>query len=1041
MKLLTRLLGLASKPNIQSIIKNMKPFESRIAACHYYTVNPRLAWRSFIVMVLSLVFIGLTENVRAQIAVSDDFNDGNDVGWTPYEGSPGTRETQFPGGAYRLINHSPKDESGIFTRGASIRNDASYQDQFFIGVDVTTWDDNMIGLAGSFLLAKAQTPGSLTTFGYLVGYFAGGPLAPQGLMGFIEFQSELTSTYPDLNTGGAALTTKLDPSKGYRFVFKSAPGDLGGLLIGEMYDRFDLLEPISRGVARDDVTFSVHPNGVSGIGNLHVGEKDTVDWTGTADVTFDNYYSIAKSNNFIGFVGVPQVGELVPGPQTLFYPIPASNPITFAVQTFNSNPINTNSLKMFLNGADVTSQLILTNRSTLLNPNPNFGVRYTGTLAPNTIYNGKIIILDNTGSGTTNTWVFDTFLTNGTVTIEAEDFNYGGGLYQDNPPVSGLKADGTPVGGAGTGYYNGAGATDIVGIEDIDYHDSHVQGIDTAARNQYRTADFIGTVQGRVERVYDVRQKYRTADVGEYVIAGANAGEWMNYTRTFPAGSYNVYLRASSQKAQAMRFDEVTAGSTTSNQTTVLRGQFLVPNTGASSRFRYVPLTDSAGNIQTLNLSGVKTLRLTDLESSQQNTLTVGDLQLNYLLFVPAAAPGTLRPFIAYANPAGGTVLFDPEGTVQIHILNRDTPVSTASIQLRFDGNNVTSGSSIIGTTTNGPGATITYHPTGFLLPGSVHTLNVVFSDGTISQTNQWSFTVLNMPTLLPSDRELTGPDNTFSVQVNKSQNADPTAKTTGSFNNNISRAERQLAGTLGDSDTPGFPFVNEADPSRGFNAVSFVEPTAIHYDQCGGATPFFGTAKPYPGIPLVDTNNATWDCGAGTTPDHFAIAASIKLFLAAGIYRMGFDADDEVAVQAGQAGTNFQGFALKTMLGNSETIPGQRRDDANGIAQFNFAVQTNGVYNFRIIQEEGTGGAFVDWYWVNRTTGARELVRPISLLSSATFNGTYTVESSALINPCSKTITVPKSGNTRFYRLNSTTGYTLGSPVISGNNIVLSYQ
>src|SRR6185436_12328541 len=116
---------------------------------------------------------------------------------------------------------------------------------------------------------------------------------------------------------------------------------------------------------------------------------------------------------------------------------------------------------------------------------------------------------------------------------------------------------------------------------------------------------------------------------------------------------------------------------------------------------------------------------------------------------------GTLRPFIAYASPAGGTVLFDPEGTIQIQILNRDTAVA-AGTQLRFDGNNVTSSATITGTTVNGPGATITYRPPGFLLPNSVHSLNVVFSDGVVSQTNQWNFTVLNMPTLLPSDREAT---------------------------------------------------------------------------------------------------------------------------------------------------------------------------------------------------------------------------------------------------------------------------------------------
>ena len=435
---------LASKPNMEPKLQhtNMKILKSQIAICRSSTSKFRPVFRSVLSIGLSLAFIGLGSSVQAQLTVSDDFNDGNDLGWTPYEGSPGTRETQFPGGAYRLINHAPKDESGIFTRGASIRNDANYQDQFFVAADVVTWDDNMIGLAGSFLLAKAQTPGSLTTFGYLAGYFAGGPLSPQGLMGFIEFQSELTSTTPDLDTGGAALTPKLDPTKGYRFVFRSGPGDMGGALIGAMYDRFDLLEPIARGVARDDLNFGAHPSGVSGIGNLHIGEKDTVDWTGTADVTFDNFYAAPNSNNFIGFVGVAQVANLVPSPQTLFYAIPATNQITFNATTFNVNQIATNTLKLFLNNVDVSAQLSFNEVRTPVfgSPNTNFLVRFNGALSMNTIYNGKIVVLDMSGQGTTNTWVFDTFLTNGTVTIEAEDYNYGGGLFQDNPPVSGLKA-------------------------------------------------------------------------------------------------------------------------------------------------------------------------------------------------------------------------------------------------------------------------------------------------------------------------------------------------------------------------------------------------------------------------------------------------------------------------------------------------------------------------------------------------------------------------------------------------------------------------
>jgi hypothetical protein len=320
----------------------------------------------------------------------------------------------------------------------------------------------------------------------------------------------------------------------------------------------------------------------------------------------------------------------------------------------------------------------------------------------------------------------------------------------------------------------------------------------------------------------------------------------------------------------------------------------------------------------------------------------------------------------------------------------------------------------------------------------------VAFSDGSVSQTNQWSFAVVDMAVLLPSDRQLSGPSSSFTVQSHKAQNIDPTTHTVGSFNNNISRAERQLAGTLGNSDT-SMPFINEGDPSGGFNALTFTETNAIQYDQCGGSTTFFGQAKPYPGIPtaFTDPNNAAnnYDCSTGSDPNHFAMSATINLSLAAGVYRMGFNADREVIVQAGQPGTNYQGFALNTILGSSETIPGERQDDANGKAQFDFAVQTNGVYTFRIVQEEGTGSGYVEWFWVNRTTGVRELVRPISLLSSATVNGPYSAESAALINPSSKTVTVPKSGNTRFYRLSSSTGYTLGRPTISGNNVVLTYQ
>src|SRR5207249_53644 len=55
------------------------------------------AWpgcRGMFVLGLSLALLGLTSTVQAQV-ISDNFNSGKDIGWTPYEGSPGTREIQF----------------------------------------------------------------------------------------------------------------------------------------------------------------------------------------------------------------------------------------------------------------------------------------------------------------------------------------------------------------------------------------------------------------------------------------------------------------------------------------------------------------------------------------------------------------------------------------------------------------------------------------------------------------------------------------------------------------------------------------------------------------------------------------------------------------------------------------------------------------------------------------------------------------------------------------------------------------------------------
>jgi hypothetical protein len=217
--------------------------------------------------------------------------------------------------------------------------------------------------------------------------------------------------------------------------------------------------------------------------------------------------------------------------------------------------------------------------------------------------------------------------------------------------------------------------------------------------------------------------------------------------------------------------------------------------------------------------------------------------------------------------------------------------------------------------------------------------------------------------------------------------------------------------------------YTNEA---AGTNNGFYTEPIAINYSDCGEAAGFFSGDTNFPGI---TSDGPSWNCPG--FPEHFAMAATIKLQLAPGVYRMGVTSDDNFKVTAGgSAGTNL--FIASSV----NTLP-----DTTFDGQFEFVVQGNGVYNFRLVYEQGGGNATCEWYWVNRNTGLRTLVRPLLLLSSATVNGSYTADTTALIDPVAQTITVPKSGNTRFYRLGSSTAYTLNRPAVSGNNVVLTYQ
>jgi hypothetical protein len=715
------------------------------------------------------------------------------------------------------------------------------------------------------------------------------------------------------------------------------------------------------------------------------------------------------------------VANLIPAPQTLFYSPPnnGSN-ITFTATTFSTtNQIGTNTLQLFLNGVDVSSQLVFNENGS---GKTNFFVRYTGGLAANTIFNGKIIVLNtNTPArGTTNTWVFDTFPTSGTVTIEAEDYNYQGGLFQDNPPVSGYTPDGVLTNGGGFGYF------DLIGSPDIDYHDT-ATSINAQERNQYRTQDYVGTAQG--VRVGDTqRQKDIAANVPDYGVWRMQAGEWLNYTRTFPNANYNVYLRTSSQSRQDVRWDQI-ADATISNQVNTLVGQFLVPNTGSSTRYRYVPLSDAAGNPLVLGLSGVKSFRLTPTGGFDSERLHGGDdngsLQPNYILFVPTTTTPPSLPWLASAAPSSGATGVTLQPTIQLIILNRTTHVNTGSIVLRVNGVNVTGSSTISGTTSEGNGATITYTPAAFFQPNTTNTISLSFADdaGTPNvQSNQWSFVTANAPVIPAYFAVGGGPGTNFSIQMAKAPNGSDKA----SFPDSTYRAERQLANQLIDP-TTGQPYGNECANNGPFGF--YTETNAINYEEAGNATGYFGGDTTFPGL---DPNSVGYN---GGIPEFFAMAATIKLYLSAGHYRMGVASDDGFKVTVG---TNTPPTDL--LLGRYEGGRGPFE------TAFDFVVAAAGTYTFRLVYEQGQGGASVEWYWIDVNTGNRTLVVPtpaptVQLYSATTAKGPFTNDLTAVIDTANHIVTVPKSGSSHFYRLSAGSALTITNTASSGGNIVLKYQ
>ena len=315
----------------------------------------------------------------------------------------------------------------------------------------------------------------------------------------------------------------------------------------------------------------------------------------------------------------PIISEVSPTQTASF--LPASTQISFKVS--DDKALDTAIIVVLLNGIQVTA----TNGLTLAGT----GTTRTATLGgleANKNYTAQLVAIDSEGAGVTNAVYFDTFLATD-VALEIEDYNFGGGQFIDHPVP-------TPEGTTAPNAYN-----DQVGTQDVDMNDTRTSP--RAADAPYRTMDPV-----RMQRSLDSRRtQYASAGgpdnangVYDYDVGDLATGEWLNYTRTFAPGSYEIYLReAIANLAQGESvLEQVTGDRSQPNQTVRLLGSFLGLRTGFE--YRNFPLTDGSGqNKVTLRLTGVTTLRLRHVTADTSDASRF----LNYLILVPVTDPGLQR--------------------------------------------------------------------------------------------------------------------------------------------------------------------------------------------------------------------------------------------------------------------------------------------------------------------------------------------------------------------------------------------------------------
>lgn len=324
-------------------------------------------------------------------AQSDDFNDGNDAGWTRLDlgtvGLPASSYT-FPddatgGKAYRLRSPAPPIPDAGPARAFSYQ--APDYTRFSATVDIINWDltvDHAFGI-----LARASGIGVGSTDGYVMNYNSA-----DGDLQINEIAGESPNTI-------AEVAVPLDPTRNrYRWVFTGYNDNL----VGYVFALPDTNNPVVAVVATE-------PQHASGKAGVFVFNRESAalytDPGSYADATFDNYLASAPAAGSLRATVV----ELGPRPREEVRSIPTA--VKVAILNRETD-VSANSVVLTVDGTvipnanlTITPEVVVPNNAV---PFPGITVSYpiTNLASLGGTHTNRITFQDNTGFGQTNEWTF-----------------------------------------------------------------------------------------------------------------------------------------------------------------------------------------------------------------------------------------------------------------------------------------------------------------------------------------------------------------------------------------------------------------------------------------------------------------------------------------------------------------------------------------------------------------------------------------------------------------------------------------------------------